>query len=54
MNFTRKATVDFVDWVDDTVRMGLSHFRTLKQQPDAKLPRSGTSGQLCTLYGMLT
>ena len=36
VNFTRKATVDFVDWVDDTVRMGLSHFRTLKQQPDAK------------------
>ena len=36
MNFTKKPTVDFVDYLDDLIRMGLSHFRSLKQNPELK------------------
>ena len=30
VNFTRKSSSDFIDMVDDTIRMGLAHLRTLK------------------------
>ena len=37
INFTRKVQADFVDAVDDAIRCGLAHFRTLKQMDDAKI-----------------
>ena len=36
VNFTKKTLQDFVDQVDDALRMGLSHLRLLKQVPEAK------------------
>ena len=36
INYTKKPTNDLVDILDDTIRMGLSHLRQLKQFPDAK------------------
>ena len=36
INFGKKSVSDFTDAVDDIVRMGLQHFRHLKQRPDLK------------------
>ena len=36
INFTRKSNDDFVDAVDDHIRIGLSHLRQLKQDPKKK------------------
>lgn len=36
LNYTRKVQADFVDAVDDALRCGLAHFRSLKQMDDAK------------------
>ena len=36
VNWTRKPTSDFLDLMDDWVRMALSHLRTLKQYSDKK------------------
>ena len=36
INKTKKGTEDFCDAVDDCIRMGLSHLRILKQQPEKK------------------
>ena len=36
INYTKKPINDLVDILDDTIRMGLSHLRQLKQFPDAK------------------
>ena len=36
INFGKKSVSDFTDAVDDIVRMGLQHYRHLKQRPDLK------------------
>ena len=36
VNHTRKSVDDFADMVDNSIRMGLGHYRTMKQQADLK------------------
>ena len=36
INFSKKNTDEFADLVGGLVRMGLSHLRALKQQPEKK------------------
>lgn len=36
VNHTRKTVEDFADMVDNSIRMGLGHYRTMKQQGDLK------------------
>ena len=36
INFSKKNTDEFADLIDDFIRMGLSHLRSLKQQPEKK------------------
>ena len=36
INFSKKNTDEFADLIDDFIRMGLSHLRALKQQPEKK------------------